>query len=189
MELGSCKAGIFHPDIEFVKRKKGADGIETLDRILKSGGARVSISQIIKMKPGELLPVGFRRMFLDACFQVLDNDPEKIKEMGRNAPTLSPIQKLVMGYFLSPEKALKYAPTFWRDIYTEGEFVILEAEKNHARFAIKDFPLSKIFCSYMIGYTQGIGYLCRLKSVVCTETRCVHDGAEFCEFEISWSYL
>ncbi|MCX8173380.1 MAG: hypothetical protein N3F63_02055 [Thermoplasmata archaeon] len=186
MELGYCKAGILHADIEFVKKKKGIDGIETLEKILKSMGAKASINQVMKMKPAENVSVEFRKMFLDACFQVFDKDPEKIKEMGRNSPSISPLQKLVLGHFMTPEKAIGYAPKFWRENYTAGELVVLEInrEKNYVRLAIKNFPVSKVFCIHLAGYFEGVGKLTKVISVTCKEMKCVHDGAEFCEFEI-----
>ncbi|MEM3739009.1 MAG: hypothetical protein QW204_04575, partial [Thermoplasmata archaeon] len=152
MEQGYCKAGLFHADVEYIKKKKGIEGIEALDKILKTMECKASINQIMSMKPAENVSLEIRKMFLDACFQVLDKDSEKIKDMGRNSPSISPIQKLVLGHFMSPEKAISYGPKFWRENYTKGEFVILETGKDFFRFAVKNFQLSKVFCDHLSGY-------------------------------------
>ncbi|MEM4160353.1 MAG: hypothetical protein QW531_00035 [Thermoplasmata archaeon] len=39
---------------------------------------------------------------------------------------------------------------------------------------------------YLTGYFAGIAALCKAKNPVCTETRCVHEGHEYCGFVLKW---
>ncbi|MEM3395973.1 MAG: hypothetical protein QW620_00485 [Thermoplasmata archaeon] len=171
---GLCRAGIIQTDMEYIKKKKGNEGLNTLDKVLKEMG--INLTQIKSMRSRDQVPLSMRCKFLDACLKVFDGKIEKIREMGREAPKASMLIKMLYPFHLSPNYALTHASRVWRDHYSVGEIVILESGPGHALFALKNFRTTKLMCVFLAGAFAGVGDLTRAKNLVCTEVKCVHAG-------------
>jgi hypothetical protein len=181
---GKCRVDVFIPDIKYIKNKKGAEGITKLNNKLSEMTAGFKISDIEKLKHTEMVPVLFRAKFLDACLSVLDNDATKIRAMGREHPKNSLIARHFLGYLINPIKIISHAPSYWKEHYTVGELEVLQMDENYVRFCIKNFKLSKLFCIHMVGYIEGLCDIAKVKNFSCKEIKCIHEGAEHCEYEI-----
>ncbi|MCX8173842.1 MAG: hypothetical protein N3F63_04450 [Thermoplasmata archaeon] len=181
---GWCKAGLFHANLEYIKKKRGGEGLHRLDK--KLGELGISLTQIRTMRTHDHVPLSVRAKFLDACLDVFDGNLERIKEMGREAPRVSSLIKMILPYFLTINYTLKHAPGLWKEHYSVGELVVLENEPDHARLALKNFRSTRLMCVYFTGYFVGVGDLCKAKNMVCTEVKCVHDGDDWCEYAFKW---
>ncbi|MCX8173617.1 MAG: 4-vinyl reductase [Thermoplasmata archaeon] len=186
MTEGTCRASIFQTNISYLRKKKGSAGLAYLDNYLKARGLKLTIAKIEEMKPSEHIPLSTRIVFLEGCLALFENDIEKLKAMGREAPTASLILKLFIKYFVGPNSAINQGPPLWREHYSIGTLEVIKNEKGIGVIGLKDFKVSKIMCHYLCGYFEGVGVLCRAKNTVCKETKCVHDGADHCEFVITW---
>lgn len=184
---GTCRVSIFQTNIAYLKKKKGIEGLAFLDKYMREKGTKITIAKIEEMKPSEYLPLSLRIMFLEGCLTLFDNDVEKFKAMGREAPLNSLILKLFIKYFVGPNSAINHGPPLWREHYSIGTLEILKNERGIGLLALKNFNVAKIMCIYLCGYFEGVGLLCRAKDVVCKETKCVHEGGNYCEFEITWT--
>jgi len=184
---GYCKAAIFHTNVKYIRRRRGNEGIILLNKILKEMGVDLNAEKIEAMKPSENIPLELRVKFLEACLKLFDNDTAKLRAMGREAPKDSLIVRLFLGYFMSPNGVIKHAPALWKEHYSEGELFIVQNDPNVGRLGLRNFKYSKLMCIYLCGYFEGVGDVTRAKNISCRETKCVHEGADYCEFEIKWT--
>ncbi|MEM3397423.1 MAG: hypothetical protein QXE27_05540 [Thermoplasmata archaeon] len=106
--------------------------------------------------------------------------------MGQLSPQISSVSKLFLPYFLSINRAIELAPKVWKEQYSTGELQIVENSPQRARALLKNMKTSKLMCIYLTGYFVGMAALCKVKNPVCTETKCVHDGNDCCEFVLKW---
>ncbi|MCX8173841.1 MAG: hypothetical protein N3F63_04445 [Thermoplasmata archaeon] len=181
---GFCRAGVLQTDLEYIKKKKGNEGLNKLDKVLKGMG--ISLPNIQSMRSRDNVPLWMRCKFLDACLEVFDGNIEKIREMGREAPKASMLIKMLYPFHLSPNYALTHASRVWRDHYSAGELVILESSSCHALLALKNFRTTKLMCIFFAGAFVGVGDLTKAKNLVCTEVKCVNEGHEWCEYAFKW---
>ncbi|MCX8174312.1 MAG: hypothetical protein N3F63_06890 [Thermoplasmata archaeon] len=181
---GWCRAGMIHGNIEYIKKRKGLEGIATLDKILKEEG--ISLTQIRNLHSHDHVPLATLAKFFDASLILFDGDLEKIRDMGRESIKVSFLGRTILPYIFSVNYILTRAPEVWKDHYPVGELVVLENEVKRTRIVVKNFQVNKLWCIYTLGYFIGIGELCKLKNIVGTEPKCVHEGNDSCEFELSW---
>jgi len=179
-------AATFLPNIAYVRKKRGAEGIAFINRYMSQKGVNITVEKIESMKLAEPVPLSIRAVFLEACLALFDGDLEKLKAMGRDAPSNSLIVKFFLKYFATPNSAINHISSLWREHYSIGRIEVLKNEKGEGILALYDFKVSKLLCHYLWGYFEGVGILTRAKNPVCKETKCVHEGAPYCEFLLRW---
>ncbi|MEM3396970.1 MAG: hypothetical protein QW620_03515 [Thermoplasmata archaeon] len=96
---GWCRAGMIHGNIEYIKKRKGLEGVAKLDKLLKEMG--ISLSQIRSMHSHDHVPLTTLGKFFDASLVLFDGDKEKIKEMGRESIKVSFLGRMILPYIFS----------------------------------------------------------------------------------------
>ncbi|MEM3738667.1 MAG: hypothetical protein QW204_02835, partial [Thermoplasmata archaeon] len=142
MMEGTCRASIFQTNIAYLKKKKGIEGLRFLDNYMQKQGLKLTTVQIEEMKPSEHVPLSSRVVFLEGCLALFENDIEKLKAMGREAPSASLILKLFIKYFVGPNSAINQAPPLWREHYSIGTLKVIKNEKGIGVLVLEDFNVS-----------------------------------------------
>jgi hypothetical protein len=112
-----------------------------------------------------------------------------MEEMGKSAPKLSFIVKMLMKTFLSTKRTFQESSDYWRRHYLAGELVPAEIdeEKKYLYLRLKDFKVHPIICLYLTGFFYTIASLAlKITKIECKETKCSHKGDAYHEFLITW---
>jgi len=188
MEIkGSVKGSTLKTDMEFVLKEKGEEGLKQLEKELEKLNNPINYK---KIRSADSYPVSLRVFSLLAIKKTFNFDDEKIKEMGMFAARVSFFVKLIIRYYISPQKVFfEKAPELWRKQMTEGELIPVELneEKKQAVVILKEISLHPLYCYYLRGYMSGIlKMLIITKEITCEETKCSFKGDEHHEYLLKW---
>lgn len=189
MEIeGEARGVTFKTDFQYILKEKGEKGVKKLEEKLKEVNCPIDYKKIDTLA---FYPLGLRIVSLIAIKEVFNFDEKKIEEMGRYAPKISLIVKLLLKYFISPKKAImKETPRGWRKHYTLGELEPVEynEEKKYFRVRIKNFKILPLYCCYYLkGYFCGvIEMLTGASGVTGENKKCVFKGDKYHEYLIKW---
>ena len=177
----------FKTDMEFVLKEKGEEGLKKLEEELEKLGHPIKYKEIKSM---EFYPAGLRALSLLAIKKTFGFDDKKIEEMGFFAVKVSFFVKLLLKYYISPEKVFfEKAPRLWSKQVTDGELVPIEFNKEKKQAVVKliNINLHPVYCRYLQGYMSGIlKMLIVTEKVTCQETKCAFRGDEYHEYLIKW---
>jgi hypothetical protein len=173
-------------DIEYLRYKKGDEGVQILEEKLKELGYPIKFKDV---RPMKWYPVGLDALKILTMKEIFNWSDKEIFEMANFAAKVSLLIKIMVKYFLSAEKSFKQSPKYWRQNYDFGE---LEAYKFNKKekymiFRIRGFKIHSILCIVCAGYFLKVAQFV-LKSNVVTvkETKCAFKNADFHEFVINW---
>ena len=190
MSATKVKAATFLPDIEYIKQKRGEDGVNAVLEEMRKRGYNYDFRKM-KRVSGEAKWVSgeVRKVFLEVTMGALGWDEKRIFDMALNAPRMSLVIKLLFGLYLTVERVFKAAPDMWAAHYsptTAFKVAELKIKQGYARVIIENFDISPIFCEYMRGYITGVGKLTEARDVKVEETKCTFRGDEYHEYMVTW---
>ena len=179
-----CKGAIFRSNAAYIRKIAGEDGYQ---RVTATVAKKWPGFNVDHMREKDWFPLDMRITFLEACRSELEWDDKRIYLMGSDAAQNSSITMSFISYFLTVNKALKFAPEMWGNNYNSGKLEVLENEPGHGKLTLADFKHSPILCTYLAGYFHGVGKkVAKAADVKVTEEKCVHKGAEKCVFSFVW---
>ena len=174
-------------DVKYVRYQKGEEGVKIVEKKLEELGYLTKFKDI---KPMEWYPEGLDVLVVLVIKDVFNWANKDIFEMGSFAAKVSFLVRMLMKYFLSPEKSFKESPRYWATNFDFGE---LEAykfdEKNKFMvFRLREYNSHPIMCVDLAGYfLQMAKYVSNNKEVAIEETKCAFRGDEFHEYTIKWA--
>ena len=179
-----CKGAIFKVNAAYIRKIAGDDGLLKVSARVGNDWPHFNVAS---MKEKDWFPLDMRIAFLEACKSELGWDDKRISLMGSDGAQHSSIIMSFISYFLTVNKAIRYAPDLWSHNYNSGKIEILENEKGRGKLALKDFNHSPILCTYLAGFFHGVGKtVAKAADVKVVEEKCVHKGAEHCVFAFKW---
>ncbi|MFH2138200.1 MAG: hypothetical protein ABII88_06780 [Candidatus Omnitrophota bacterium] len=88
---------------------------------------------------------------------------------------------------LSPAKIMKTSPYVWKVYHDHGKLIPLDSGENKYIYKLVDLPYpTKGLCNIMKGYNTKFIELSGGKNVRTQEVACAVDGAQCCQFSITW---
>jgi len=184
---GEVAGGPLKTDMEFVLTKMGKEGLARLEKELNDLGFPTKYKEINNV---DFYPAGLRVLSLLAIKKVFGFDDEEIKEMGFIATKKSFFVRLLIRYYVSPEKVFfEKAPQLWQKQVTEGKLVPVEfnKEKKQAIVRLENINLHPVYCCYVQGYISGmLKMLIATNSITCQETKCSFKGDQYHEYLLKW---
>jgi predicted hydrocarbon binding protein len=179
-----CRGTLFLANAAFVRKIGGVDALAKVESSLAS---RWPAFKFASVDEKDWLPLKMRVDFLETCKAELGWDDKRIYQMGEESVKYSFIVKFLMNYFMTIQKALAHGPEIWQQNYRAGRIEVRENSKDRGRLAIFDFATSPIMCTYLAGYFHGVGLqIAKAKALSVEEVKCVHRGADHCEFVFKW---
>jgi hypothetical protein len=173
-------------DFEFIKMKKGKEGLEKIEKALREMGFSLKRSEI---KFYQWYPWKNNILLLVLAQKIFNWDEETFREWGRFNAKISFLAKLIMRFFVSLEKLIEGAPIYWKRYFTRGELEIKEVNKKERYIILdlKDFPTHPLFCRELEGYFwQIISYVLPKENLKVKEIECPFQGGKIHKFQISW---
>ena len=183
---GKARGIPFKTQADFILKQEGDEQLKKLEKEMSKLGYPLKYK---KMKSMDFYPLGLLAVNMLAIKRLFNYDDKKFQEMGRvEAKTSSLIIRVFMKYFVSIDMMVKKAPEMWRKHYTNGDFKIVEfnKEKRYVVLRIEDFKCHPLFCQDLIGYFPSMVEMVIGSGVSCEETKCVHRGDEYHEFLLKW---
>lgn len=184
MNENCCKGATFVSNLVYIKRIVGESGPKKVQAALDKAHVKLEVE---KISDKDWIPLEKRLAFLEAVKIGLNWDDKRIFSMGNDAVNNSAVIKLLLGYFLSINMAIKFSPEIWARNYTCGDMVIITNEKGFGRLALNNFKGAPIMCTYLRGFFHGVGAsLAKAKNVQVREDKCQHRGDPRCEYTFTW---
>jgi len=183
---GKVRGVVFQTDAEYVRLKKGEEGLRLLEKKTKEFGYPIEYG---KIKTMDWYPLGLRALSLLAVKETFYWGDKEIDDMGNSAPKYSFVVKMLLRYFLSLRRSLEEVPTYWAKHYTAGEmeFVELDEKKKYYIIRLKNFKIHPIWCTYLTGYYRRFTqYVIKSEKVTIEETKCMFKGDPYHEFIGRW---
>lgn len=172
--------------LEYVRTKKGDEGVQAIGGRLKELGYPLDFAEI---KSLGWCSDAHGVLVILAAQEVFGWDDNDIFEMGKNAPKISFIVKLLMKYFVSLERTFKATPENWEKHHNIGSIELVKFDKDKKRliFRLLDYKVHPTMCSYLKGYfLQFARLVIKSKEVYIQETKCMFHGDPCHEFKITW---
>lgn len=183
---GNVRGVIILSNSEYVRHRKGNEGLEMVENTLRN--LEVSFS-FDKISPTAWYPEWLSVAFILTSKEVFNWKEEDIFDMGLSAPKLSLFIRMLVKYFASPIQIFKEAPVFWRRHFDFGELEPVEIDENkrYFLFRIKGYEFHPLICYYHKGYfLQVARIILGTQDVKIQETKCVFRGDLYHEYLIKW---
>jgi hypothetical protein len=187
MEIpGKAKGVVLKTDAEYIRQKKGKEGLTKVKEELKKIGCPINYEDI---KATSWYPIGLRAISLLVIKKVFNWGNKEIENMGNEAPKYSFIVKSLLRYFLNFPRTYKEAPKYWEKHYMVGKLEApdFDLKKKYYIIRLKDFKIHPILCVYLSGYFVRMGQLVlKGNNFKVEETKCMFLGDPYHEFLITW---
>ncbi|MBL7156374.1 MAG: hypothetical protein ISS87_02165 [Candidatus Pacebacteria bacterium] len=183
---GEVRGLILKQDLEYVLKKKGAGGLEKVEKLLEFWGHPIKYKEI---RNTNFYPAGLRALTLFAAKEVFDWGDQDIKNLCAYHLKAPLAMRLFMEYFVSLSKVLEKSSAMWSDYWTVGDLKIIEYNKKEKRviLELQDFDLDPIFCCCLSGYLQSITqFTTRSPKVTCREIKCTFRGDDAHRYLLEW---
>ena len=176
----------FREDFEFIKNKKGEEGLRKIERALQDLGYFFKPDDIKKY---QWYPWYQNILILVLAKNIFHWNEKVFWEWGRFNAKISFIAKLMMKFFVSFERLLKEAGNYWQRYFTLGKLEV-ETLNQRERFTIlilKEFPSHPLFCRELEGFFwQTASYVLPKEGLKVEEIECPFQGGKVHRFKISW---
>lgn len=173
-------------DIEYVREKRGEQGVKKIEEKLAELGYLINFKEIESLGwyPQKLDVL--KILVIKEIFNWSDKD---IFEMASFGPQISFLVRMLIKYFLSAKKSFKRSPNYWRQHYDTGELEAYEfnEKEKYIIFRLKDYKTHPIMCVIFAGYfLQMSRYVLKSRNIKIKETKCMFKGDPYHEYVVSW---
>ena len=187
MEIpGNVRGGIIRADLEVIREKRGAKGVEAVEKKMADLGYPIDFKSI---KLGEWYPEALSVSLILVARDLFDWGEKDIFDMGYYAPASSFISKIFMKYFLSLKRFLEEVPNYWHKHFDFGELEAYEfdEEKRYIVLREKGYKFHPLMCVYHKGYYLRVAeFAIKSPDITIEETKCMFKGAPYHEYVIKW---
>lgn len=183
---GKVRGFSLREDLEFLKAKKGEDGLEKILQTMKELGYPLEPE---KIKNFDWYPWYQNILLIVLAQRVFNWGKEEFREWGLFSAQISFMAKLIMKFFVSIDRVLKGANDYWRRYFSEGkiEVEVFDKTQHLIILNLKDFPTHQLFCWELEGYFwQVASYVLPKENLRVEEIECPFSGQKDHKFKISW---
>jgi len=142
-----------------------------------------------KIRSFDWYPLWYDLVPIIVAAEIFNWDEERIKEFGRNNQKISFFEKVLLKYFVSPERTFKAASGRWKIHYSVGELESVEfsEREKYLILRLKNFSGHPTFCKLLTGYFEAAAsFVVASEKVKGKETKCTFRGDPYHEYLISW---
>jgi len=183
---GNAKGEVFRMHAQYIKSKEGEEGLKKLEKRMEELGVPIDIENV---KPFEWKSEGISALIILTSKEVFGWTKEDVFQMGRFAPRFSFVLKVMAQYLISIETLFKNSPKYWKKNYDFGKIEPIKIDMEKQELIVREIGIAThpLVCVYHAGYFKGISeFVLGGKEATVKETACVHEGADYHEFLLSW---
>lgn len=183
---GNSRGEILRTHAVYISAKEGREGVSKIETKLKELGYPLVFEEV---KPMEWYPEGLGVLLLLVAKEIFHWNDADIFEMGNAAPQYSLIARLLMKYFISPERSFKESPKYWQGHYDFGtlEAAEFDEKEKYLVIRVKEYKFHPIICTFHSGYFLRIAqFVIGSEGLTIEETVCMFKGGPYHEYVIRW---
>jgi len=183
---GKVKGEVFNTHAEYIKQREGEEGLKKVEE--KMAELQVPL-EFKKIRSLSWQKEGMSVLMLLVCKKIFGWTDDDIFEMGRFAPKVSFIVRVLARYFVSLDKVFQESPRYWRRHFDFGELEAAELNKdeNYMIIRIKRGETHPVVCRFYAGYLKGFAQISiKGSDIGVEETKCTYKGDDYHEYKISW---
>lgn len=182
---GSVRGMALKVDLDFVREKKGENGLRKVEARMKELGHPLEYDKILPM---QFYPMGLSVISLLVIEEVFNFSEKELKEWGESVVKFSILMKILMKYFGSLNLVAKQIPGVWRRHYTIGDLEMpdFSEESKYVILRLKNFKIDPIYCSIYLGYFSKTASMVLKNKINVKETKCMFKGDPYHEFLLTW---
>ncbi len=182
---GNVKGEVFRTYSEYIKQKEGEDGPRKVEERMKELGVPIKFDGI---KSFEWISEGMSSLTIVVAKDIFNWSEDDVFEMGRFAPKVSFIIKMMIQYITSVDAVLENAENYWKKHFDFGSLEAEHKKENNQIFIReKGYKTHPLMCLYHAGYYLAI---CELsikgENIKIKETACAHTGKDYHEYLVTW---
>lgn len=186
---GNVKGEVIRINFLYIREKKGEKGVELVEERLKELGYPIKAERI---KTFAWYPEALSVLLILVAKDIFQWQDSDIFDMGNSAPKYSFIVKLLIRYFVSPQKSFRESPRYWRKHFDFGELETIEfnEKEKYLILRVKGYAFHPTICFFHKGFFLKIGqFVINSEKLSIKETKCVYKGDPYHEYLISWGVL
>ena len=182
---GNVKGEVFRVHADYIRHKEGEEGVKRVEEKMSELGMPIIFSEI---KSFEWYNEGLSSFTIVVAKEIFNWTEEDVFEMGRFAPKFSFIIKVMIQYLASIETILTNAAKYWDKHFDFGSIETeFNVEEGRAVIRERGFKTHPLICIYHCGYFKGLcEFALKNQTITVKETSCMHEGAEYNEYLITW---
>ena len=183
---GNVRGAIFQTNATFIQKKRGEEGLRTVEKKMDELGYPVNFKEI---KVGWWYPEFLSVLTILVAKDLFNWTEKDIFEMGNSAPKYSFISKTLITYFLSFKRFMAEVPKYWKKHFDFGKLEVAKFDeaKKYIILREKGYRFHPLICLYHAGYYQGVTkYVIKSEKISVEETKCVFKGDPYHEYVIRW---
>ena len=152
---GQVRGVALKTDAEYVMKRKGREGVKTVEDKLKEHGFEMDYKSI---KNTDWYPLSFRVASLLVIKDTFNWNDEQITDMGYMAPKRSFFIKTLLKFFVSVERTVRETSKYWNKHYSRGELLIkkIDIAAKQIIIELKNFKVHPVLCAYYKGYFRAV---------------------------------
>lgn len=182
---GNVKGTIFHAHEAFIRSKKGEEGVIKIEEKMAELGYPIKFRDI---KPFSWYPDALSVSVVIVAKEIFNWRESEVFEMGKAAPKISMIVRLLLKHFVSIKKVFEECPKFWRRHVDFGtlENTEFNGKEKYAILRVRWHGFHPLICIWLAGYIYGIGSFVLKQKIKVLEIKCSFRGDSWHEYKISW---
>ena len=182
---GKVRGAAIQTHVYYIQEKKGKMGVRMVEEKLRELGCFIELN---KIKAMEWYPTGFADLVIVVAKKIFNWTDKDVFDMGNNAPKYSFIVRLLMKYFLSPQRVFKESPKYWRKHFTSGVLETQQFNEKEKYMVVRlKHRCHPTLCTFYRGYFLRIAqYTIKSEKITIEETKCMTKGEPYHEFIIKW---
>lgn len=182
---GNIKGTIFHAHEAFIRSRQGEEGVKLVEKKTRELGYPVNFKEI---RPFAWYPDALSVLVVIVAKEVFNWSQKEVFEMGKAAPKVSMIIRLLLKHFVSIKKVFEECPKFWHRHVDFGSFenIDFNEKEKYAVVRITWPGFHPLICVWLAGYIYGIASLVLNKVIKVEEIKCGFRGDPYHEYKVTW---
>ena len=173
--------------VDYINRKYGDNAADQVINELKKFGFQIPDAD--KLNNMSWIPVNIPPLFTLSAAKLFNWENKDVFELGKNMATLNFATRILVRYFISPEKTLTLAAKNWQKYIDIGQATITSYDKIKKEIIVKleGYKTHPIICLHFQAlFAQVIRTAIGCEKVNFRETKCMFSGDPYHEFVFNW---
>jgi len=172
--------------IEYIRGMKGEAGVKAVLKKLKDLDYPLEFKKLKSLKWYSDAQGILIILVAQELFGWSDDD---VFEMGRKAPSISLMVKMLMKYFVSLEMSFQASQSNWQKHHDVGSIgdIRYDGQHNIMTFKLNNYDMHPIMCVYLRGYfTAFASFIINSEKISISEIKCLYKGGAYHQFKVTW---
>ena len=174
--------GVFLAQLPYIREHFGKSGANDLMKEMIKNGYK-GPTTIREVNRSVKYPIVYLCIYNKAFIDLFGE--EHFEKMARNSAKKKGIVGVFVRWAGTPRVVIKKSPEYWQKFCDFGRLEPKLKEEDRGVLRLLNGRVNSLFCKYLTNYFMGVGEAINYEVAV-RHTKCVFEGSDCCEWEISW---